>query len=415
MKTFALATLGCKVNQYDGDDIRQRLRGYRQVDFSEAADLYIVNTCGVTSEAEAKARQLLRRAKRTKPDAFLVLTGCYRPEEEARLRALGVDLFVSNAQKVRLPEMLDSKQVERSNDKARRFTNRTRVFVKVQDGCDQRCSYCAIPDFRGAPSSRPINEVIDEVRGLIEAGVPEVVLTGIHLGKYGTDIEAAVDLAGLTATILRETAIPRLRLSSLEPQEVTDDLIDLMAAEKRLARHLHLPMQSGSDRILKRMNRPYDSTDLRETVSRIDAAIPNIGLTTDVMVGFPGESDADFESTLELIESCGFSRLHIFKFSPRPGTPAAAMTETVTEAARSARAAHAKELGERLGAAFSARFVGKTVEVVAEPPKDGIQTGLTGEYLRVRFNQPVAPTGRICSVWVERSEDGLLKGKVQDE
>ncbi len=415
MKTFALATLGCKVNQYDGDDIRQRLRGYRQVDFSEVADLYIVNTCGVTAEAEAKARQLLRRAKRTNPDTFLVLTGCYRPEEQEHLRALGVDLFISNAQKARLPELLDSGQAERAVGGLSGSTRRTRAFVKVQDGCDQRCSYCAIPDFRGAPSSRAIVEVIDEVRDLSAAGVPEVVLTGIHLGKYGVDIEGAVDLAGLTGAILRDTGVPRLRLSSLEPQEVTDDLIELMAAEKRLARHLHLPIQSGSDRILKRMNRPYDSTDLRATVARIESAMPGIGLTTDVMVGFPGESDADFEETLELIESCGFSRLHIFKFSPRPGTPAAVMPEAVAESEKSARAARARALGERLLAEFGARFVGKTVEVVAEPLKNGAQTGLTGEYLRVKFNQPVAPTGRICSVWVERSEDGFLAGRVQDE
>ncbi len=415
MKTFALATLGCKVNQYDGDDIRQRLRAYRQVDFSEAADLYIVNTCGVTAEAEAKARQLLRRAKRTKPDAFLVLTGCYRPEEQERLRALGVDLFISNAQKARLPELLDSEQAERAAGEPSRSTKRTRAFVKVQDGCDQRCSYCAIPDFRGAPFSRAVDDVIDEIGDLSAAGVPEVVLTGIHLGKYGVDFEGTMDLAALTRTVLRETGIARLRLSSLEPQEVTDDLIELMTAEVRLARHLHLPLQSGSDRILKRMNRPYDSAGLKATVARIAGAMPDIGLTTDVMTGFPGESDADFEETLELIESCGFSRLHVFKFSPRPGTPAAVMPETVAETKRSARAARTRELGGRLLAEFGARFVGKTVEVVAEPPKDGAQTGLTGEYLRVKFNQAVAPTGRICSVWVERSEDGFLVGRVQDE
>jgi len=428
MNTFALATLGCKVNQYDGDDIRQRLRGYRQVDFSEAADLYIVNTCGVTAEAEAKARQLLRRAKRTKPNAFLVLTGCYRPEDQERLRALGVDLFVSNTQKARLPELLEHERFgtgvgNSARDEtavpdmrtARSGQERTRAFVKVQDGCDQRCSYCAIPDFRGTPTSRTIDKVIDEVRGLSVAGVPEAVLTGIHLGNYGLDLEGTPDLALLTAVLLRETGIPRLRLSSLEPQEVTDDLIELMSAEKRLARHFHLPLQSGSDRILERMNRPYDSAGFRETVSRVKRMIPDIGLTTDVMVGFPGESNTDFEETLELIESCGFSRLHVFKFSPRPWTPAAAMPETVAETERSSRAARTRELGGRLGAKFGASFVGKRVEVVVEPPKAGAQTGLTGEYLRVEFNQPVAPAGRICHVWVERSENGFLEGRIQDE
>ncbi len=414
MKTFAIATLGCKVNQYDGDDVRRQLKGYGEVDFSDRADLYIVNTCGVTAEAEAKARQLLRRAKRNNPGAFLVLTGCFRPEDRDQLRSLGVDLFVPNAQKARRAELLDDEHAREGADETLGSTKRTRVFIKVQDGCDQHCSYCAIPSFRGALSSRPLDEVVEEVRALGAAGVPEVVLTGIHLGKYGVDLDEPADLAGLVAALLQKTTVPRFRLSSLEPQEVTGDLIELMASERRLAPHLHLPLQSGNDRILAQMNRPYDSAGFKATVSRIDQAVPGIGLTTDVMVGFPGETEAEFVETLTLLESGGLSRLHVFKFSARPGTPAATMPGAVSEAVKSARASRARELGQILLRDYCAGFVDRIVETVPEPPRDGAQTGLTGEYLRVKFNQALAPIGRICQVRVEKSEDGFLLGRVQD-
>lgn len=417
MKTFALATLGCKANQYDGTDIKRQLSDYREVDFGAPANLYIINACGVTNEAEAKARALISRARRAAPQSRLVLTGCYRPAEAERLASLGVDLFVPNTDKQRLRALLaDSAPTPPTptvgtNGKPKRV----RAFVKVQDGCSQRCSYCAIPDFRGPSVSRRLEEVVSEVESLAQAGVPEVVLTGIHLGHYGLDLPGETGLVRLVSALLDDTTIPRLRLSSLEPNEVSNELIRLLVDEPRIARHLHLPLQSGSDRILKSMNRPYDTPTFLKQVESLRAALPVIAITTDIMVGFPGETEADFADTLALAEAAQFSRLHVFKFSPRPGTPAADFTNTVPEPDKTARSARLRELSRRLQSDFAADFVGSTVETIIEPPSDGVQTGLTGEYLRVKFNRVVGSAGTIHPTLVESSADGFLIGRVLND
>jgi threonylcarbamoyladenosine tRNA methylthiotransferase MtaB len=398
MKTFALTTLGCKVNQYEGESLRKQLSGYRPVAFGEPADIYIINTCGVTGEAESKARQLIRRARRTAPEALVVLTGCFPEAHVPQLKELGVDWFVGNEDKAGLAERLLATGGGASGHECKAEHPRTRIFIKAQDGCDEACSYCAIPMFRNRLLSRPVREIVEEIRGAAAGGAAEAVLTGIHLGKYGVDLAGKPPLTKLVSNILASTGLRRLRLSSIEPQEITTELIDIMEDEPRVARHLHIPLQSGSDRVLSAMNRRYTAREFLRLIQVLRRRLPDLGLTTDVMVGFPGETDDDFLETMKVAEAAGFSRLHIFKFSPREGTAAASMGDRVAPEIVAERAAALKALGQQLGARFAAKFVGRPVSVVIEAEKDGKRFGLTGEYLRVKFDQAAFPTGSLVEV-----------------
>lgn len=410
MKTYALVTLGCKVNQYEGDRLKAQLTGLTNVPFGRAADLFIINTCSVTAEAEAKARQLVNRAKRTAPDALVVLTGCWPKAQTDNFRSLGVDLFFDNTAKADLVKSLPLRGAIRSPATANiAVTIRTRAFVKVQDGCDQFCSYCSIPLFRGRLASRPSDAVIGEIAAIVNAGVPEVVLTGIHLGKYGVDIGDGSDLVGLINAILKATALPRLRLSSIEPLEVTDELIGLLAVEARLAKHLHIPLQSGSDSILAAMNRNYSAGAYLSLVKKLRKDLPDIGLTTDIIVGFPGESEADFQATSATIKEAAFSRLHIFKYSARPDTAAASLPDRISPAAKKERAARLKEIGSALSADFAARFIGRHISVVVERSQRGRQNGLTSQYVRAKFEQaPDIADNPLDAVGIKTESDILI-------
>ncbi|HEB12322.1 MAG TPA: radical SAM protein, partial [Actinobacteria bacterium] len=264
MQTYAIATLGCKVNQYEGETLKGQLSQLVPVAFGQPADLYIINTCSVTAEAEAKARQLIGRARRGAPGALVVLTGCWRDVETENLKTLGVDLFFNNSEKQDLLKRLPLKLDTRPAGSTAKASSRTRLVVKVQDGCDESCAYCAIPGFRDRLISRPKAEIVREIDRGVDAGANEVVLTGIHLGKYGVDLSGDPSLTEVINGILDKTSLKRLRLSSIEPQEITDELIGLMASTTRLARHLHIPLQSGSDTILRSMNRRYRSADYLE-------------------------------------------------------------------------------------------------------------------------------------------------------
>jgi len=414
MKTYALVTLGCKVNQYEGDRLKAQLTGLTNVPFGGAADLFIINACSVTAEAEAKARQLVNRAKRTAPDALVVLTGCWPKAQTDNFRSLGVDLFFDNAAKADLVKSLPLRGAIRSPATVNTVvTTRTRAFVKVQDGCDQFCSYCSIPLFRGRLASRPSDAVIGEIAAMVNAGVPEVVLTGIHLGKYGVDIGGGgSDLVGLINAILKATALPRLRISSIEPLEVTDELIGLLAVEARLAKHLHIPLQSGSDKILAAMNRNYSAGEYLSLVKKLRKDLPDIGLTTDIIVGFPGESEADFLATLATIMEAAFSRLHIFKFSARPDTAAASLPGRISPAAKKERAARLKEIGSALSADFAARFIGRHISVVVERSQKGRQNGLTSQYVRAKFERaPDISDNPFDAVGIKTEADVLIARK----
>lgn len=443
MITVAFATLGCKVNQAETEALAERFAaaGYRLTNFAAPADVYILNTCTVTHIADRKGRQLLRQARRRNPQALVVAMGCYATTDPVALqRATGVDLIVPNQQKERLLELVESAILARqqrirsaTGDEGvlsvetatpgeavpqdlegeplaaglRPLVNaRTRAFVKVQDGCDNFCAYCIVPFARGRPRSIPLPEVVSRVQALALAGYKEVVLTGVHLGLYGSDLvatgqaaakdrsadfsqERAMGLISLVQAILRETTIPRLRLSSIEPQDFDPAFLDLWR-DRRLCRHLHLPLQSGSAATLRRMGRRYTPADFAELVARIRSAIPEIAITTDMIVGFPGESEAEFRESYDFARAMGFARIHVFKFSPRRGTRAAAMPEQVPEQAKQERSHALLALSAESGRAFRAQFIGKVMEVLWEEPvkvnrEKGTKVwdGLTDNYIRV--------------------------------
>jgi len=400
-------TLGCKANLYDTAGMMAALRaaGWRVLagGGGEAAecevDLVVVNSCAVTARAEAKSRQLTRRLRKEHPDALVVLVGCY-PEinRETAARTTGADLALGTADRDRLPEVVaeffgDARPLppavgvtagsapETPPPLPGAFAGeRIRATVKVQDGCEQFCTYCVIPYARGPSRSRPAGEVLEEVEALVGAGFKEIVVTGIHLGAWGLDLcsghhdghhagrpAARVRrLADLAREIAAVPGLARVRLSSIEPLEITDDLIDLVATVPRLCRHLHVPLQSGSDEILKRMNRHYTAAQYLAMVERIRARVPLIGLTTDVMVGFPGETDEDFEATLDVVRRARFSRLHVFRFSRRPGTPAADMPGQVPPRVKKTRSERLIRLGRRLEQEFYEGLIGRVLDVLVE-------------------------------------------------
>lgn len=443
-RTIAVHTLGCKVNQYDSEALLTlfRERGYRPVDFDRAADVYVINTCSVTREGDRKSRQLVRRARRANPDAVVVVAGCYpqtAPGEAAGIP--GVDVILGNRDRRRVVDLVEA--VRRARPGAplgsvenvfrlrefeelpiAAFTGRTRAVVKIQEGCAEFCAYCIIPYARGRPRSRRPEHVRAEVERLAAAGYREVVLAGIHLGAYGRDlapepggggIGGAGDrpgLAGVLRLIHDVEGIVRIRLSSLEPMDTGDALLETMAALPKVCPHLHLPVQSGADRVLARMRRRYTSAEFRRLAARARALLPDLGLTTDVMAGFPGETEEDHRATLELLEEIGFARLHVFPFSPRAGTPAARFPDPVPAAVRERRVAELIALGERLSLAFHRRLVGREVEVLVEEEAggDGRLEGYTPNYVRVRFPGGAELRNRLVRVRVTSADAEGVEG-----
>lgn len=391
MKVY-LRSLGCKLNQSEVEALARRFiaAGCQVVTDAEEADLCVVNTCAVTHIAARKSRRLIRRLHRANPEARIVVTGCYAelfPHEVAKIE--GVELVVGNADKERLVERLGIRGYGLGVTTPipyPLFFNRTRAFVKIQDGCNNRCAYCVIGLARGRERSRPPEEVLAEIGARVEAGCKEVVLTGVNIGAYGRDL--GTSLGRLIEDILTKTAVPRLRLSSIEPWDFDPSLLRLWE-DPRLCRHLHLPLQSGCDATLRRMRRRYTAAEYAELVERAREAIPDLALTTDVIVGFPGETEADFEESLRFVEKMGFARLHVFKYSARPGTPAATMPQQVPCEEKRRRSEAMMALARRGSEEFRRRFLGRTMEVLwerKERRREGrrrIWSGLTDNYIRV--------------------------------
>lgn len=405
-RRVACATLGCKVNQYDSEQMLTLFRraGYEVVDFDQPADVYIINTCTVTGRGAAKSRQLIRSAIRRAPFSVVAVTGCYtqtNPDEVAAIP--GVNLIVGHRDRGRIVELCEEamrrpEPIRAVNDVwlAREFddipldafSQGTRAVVKIQDGCNVFCTFCIIPYARGRPRSRDPESVYEEVERLAEKGYREVVLTGIHLGSYGQDAKGRFTLEEVVERVAAIPGIDRVRLSSLEPRHVSDRLLELMASNPKVCRHLHLSLQSGSETVLRRMKRRYTAAEYRARVERIRSLIPDVGLTTDVIVGFPGETEAEHRESLAFVREMGFSRIHVFPFSPRPGTPAAAMPDPVPRAVKEARTREMIALGEELQQAFHRRFLGQRLEVLAEEEAatdDGWLEGYTDNYIRVRL------------------------------
>jgi threonylcarbamoyladenosine tRNA methylthiotransferase MtaB len=368
-----LATLGCKVNQYETQHVKEFLEanGYREAQSGERADLCIVNTCTVTNEADAQGRQLIRKLGREHPGAAIVVMGCYATREPETLARLpGVVKVIPD--KTRLGEELQEFGVRQLPAGISRFDGHQRAFVKVQDGCLLNCTFCIIPRVRPILRSRPVGEIVDEVARLVDQGYREIVLTGIHLGHYGIDLSRGKpreQWSRLWRLLDRLGALPgefRVRLSSLEAAEVRDDLVRALANNPRVCPHLHLCLQSGSDRILARMGRRYRSAGFLERCRRLGAALDQPAFSTDVIVGFPGESDADFEETCRVVREAGFVKLHVFPFSPRRGTPAAEMPDRIPSPVVAERRARLSALERELHEAYLRSLIGRRLEVLVE-------------------------------------------------
>lgn len=447
--TFAVTTLGCKVNQADSEAIGEQMSaaGFTQRDFNEIADIYIVNTCTVTHLGDRSSRQLIAQAHRRHPEALLVVTGCYAEMNPKAVAALpGVDLVVGNRSKDALVETIreqwktriqeedaedqggdgvspatmhqvssdrylpvlpidmqhigsdnalafQAAEAEPQPDNPSRLSpltdtklfSRTRVQMKVQDGCNNRCTYCIVPYVRGESRSRSIASIVEHVQRKVHAGFQEIVLTGIHLGDYHPEGDKSYDLGDLISALLRQTEIPRLRVSSLEPEDFRLEWLALWE-NPRMCRHFHLPMQSGSDAILRRMARRYNSARYSTIVTEIKRLIPGVAVSTDIITGFPGETDDDFEQTYQLARELEFAKSHVFRFSPRQGTAAARMKGQVKEEVKKVRSERLLALNEEHSRLFRQRFLGETVQVLIEQAKHGQWEGLTDNYLRVELH-----------------------------
>ncbi|WP_408954869.1 tRNA (N(6)-L-threonylcarbamoyladenosine(37)-C(2))-methylthiotransferase MtaB [Natroniella sp. ANB-PHB2] len=432
MKRVAFYTLGCKVNRYDTEAMIAQFEqpGYQIVDFKREADIYIINTCTVTKQGASKSRKITRRAKRRNPDALVAVVGCYpQVDPEQVMEIAEVDLVVGTKGRSKIVEFIEqaisSKEqlnfVQDMDEKEvfeevpiQNFTERTRATIKIQEGCNQFCSYCIIPYARGSLRSRELDDVMAEAGRLVKHGFQEIVLTGIHLGEYGADKEN-LDLVKLIKELLTIAGLERIRLSSIEGTEVSEELIELIAESEKLCRHLHLPLQSGSDKVLKAMNRPYQVADFKKMIVMIREQVPEIAITTDVIVGFPGESEADFEKTYQLMKELEFSDAHIFKYSKREGTPAAGFKEQVHSKVKKKRSKKLRELTAELARNYQQQFIGQKLEVLLEESRDyktGLLTGLTDNYLRVFVDGADDLAGQLVEVKLKQ-EAGRIIGSLE--
>lgn len=401
MPRIAFYTLGCKVNQQETDSIRKLFEneGYETVPFTSISDIYIINTCTVTQMSDKKSRQIIARAHSLNPNALLVVLGCYAQRAPEEIQNLpGVHLVIGTQYKNRLPQLVknltEQKVVVNSINKAQAFEelpvvrgDRTRVQLKVQDGCDCFCSYCIIPYVRGSVRSKPLNQVKEELDRLGEAGVQEVVLTGIHLMSYGKDLKGKPKLADVVCYASTVRGIGRIRLGSLDPAFIDDRFVSLLesTSKGRLCEHFHLSLQSGSEDVLKRMNRKYTPNEYAAAAKRLRLAFPGCGLTTDIITGFPGETNEDYLETLSFVEQMVFSRIHVFPYSLRTGTKAANMAEQIEKSVKTERTRKLLELGRKLEEDYLNQQIGTTHFVLPEVERSGFCEGYTGSYFRVGF------------------------------
>ena len=430
LKRAATYTLGCKVNQTETETIEGLLQdhGYEIVDFEEIADIYLINTCTVTSQADRKSRQIIRRAQSLgkSRDAVLIVMGCYaQVSAEKILEELGVDLIIGNSQRFFFMDHLNKfladripaayvddimKEKDFEEIKTRRNISRTRAFLKIQEGCQQFCSYCIIPYTRGPLRSKKIEDTIEEIKGLEDAGFKELVLTGIHTGSYGKDFGDAYKLENLLADILKATHTIRLRISSIEPTEVTEELAKLIAKEERLCSHLHIPLQSGHDYILKKMKRPYDTKYFREKLAMIRHYNSDISITTDIMVGFPYETEEHAQATLLFAQEMAFADIHVFKYSPRANTPASLFPEQVPGKEKDRRSRALISLTKKLKEEYMKKFIGRELEVLIEQQEGQYASGHTSNYLKVLI-EGQAVKNQTKKVYIEKAEEDFLIGR----
>jgi threonylcarbamoyladenosine tRNA methylthiotransferase MtaB len=426
----AVATLGCKVNQYDSATIETRLRsdGCTIVAFEPGADVYIVNSCTVTDRADAESGQLARRARRFNPAARVIMTGCFAQVNPQRAAIPEVDHVVGLN---RLPDVVRAvrgemavagERIAADDLRAARevktlgadaFTGQTRAFLKIQEGCDLFCSFCIVPFSRGRSRSVPPRQVLEQLRHLAVRGFQEVVLTGVHLGGYGPDLDPPVGLCDLLEMILEQPPVPRLRLSSIDPQEVTPRLLELLQRGVALCPHLHIPVQAGANEVLRRMRRKYDTQLLHDLGAEIRSRLPTAAIGTDVIAGFPGESDAQFEAGMALLDALPLTYFHVFPYSRRAGTTAAKLPDHVAAATIKRRAQRLRNLGERKRAVFARRFVGQSLPVLVEhaPARDDAWLdGYSRNYQRVRFQGAAGLANHEVMVRIAETDGARLIG-----
>ena len=420
MKKVYIKTLGCKVNQYDGQCILERLKqdNYSVVPDTREADVCIINTCTVTSRSDKKSRTLIRKCIKENPDALMLVTGCGASSAPEDFRSIaGVDCVIKNDEKEVFSSYLTgSNKGHFSLQKVTFFYGHDRIFVKIQDGCNYYCSYCIVPSVRGKPVSKPYEDVIDEVDKLVNNGYREVVLTGINLGLYGKDFGEECALVKLVQELLRIPHLQRIRLSSIEVNLISPEIIRLMAAEKRLCNHFHIPLQSGSDSILKKMKRRYTRDFFVKKINEIRKNVQDVTITTDLMVGFPGESEQDHHMSMDLVEIIGFSKVHLFPFSFRRGVHAEKfMDEQVFPAVIRRRVKELEKVSFKVSNNLKRSFLGRVNKVFIESKRDkttGNLQGLTSNYLHVLVSGDDALMGKIEPVEITGIDKGNLTGHV---
>lgn len=426
MPSVALTTLGCKVNQFETEVMEGlfKERHYQIVSFDEAADFYIINTCSVTHLGERKSRQLIRRAIRLNPQAIVAVTGCYAqvaPKEVEKIE--GVRVLVGTKERHRIVDLAE--QAAKENAMVNAITDimkadvfediplfdlpgRTRAFLKIQEGCANFCTYCIIPYARGPLRSRKLASIKSEAEKLVKAGFKEIVLTGIHLGAYGRDLAEETHLADAVKAVLTIPELKRLRLGSLESIELSPELFRLLCEDERFCRHLHLPLQAGQDDILSAMNRHYTTQKFREMHESIINDVPDIAISTDIIVGFPGETEEMFNQGLHFAKEMDFAKIHVFPYSRREGTPAAAYPNQVSESVKKERALKMQQMADEKAREYRRRFIGKTMPVLLETKHADVIDGLTGNYIRVYLNAENLSCGEIYAVHLEKPyRDGL--------
>ncbi|MTT32506.1 tRNA (N(6)-L-threonylcarbamoyladenosine(37)-C(2))-methylthiotransferase MtaB [Terrilactibacillus sp. BCM23-1] len=426
MPSVAFHTLGCKVNHYETEAIWQLFEknGYERKEFESTADVYVINTCTVTNTGDKKSRQVIRRAIRKNPTAVICVTGCYAQTSPAEVMAIpGVDIVVGTQDREKMIGYIEQYQKEREpingvSDimKARvyeelevpSFTDRTRASLKIQEGCNNFCTFCIIPWARGLLRSRKPEAVIEQAQKLVDAGYKEIVLTGIHTAGYGEDMKDYNFAALLRDLEAKVKGLKRIRISSIEASQITDEVIEVIDKSKVIARHLHIPLQSGSDSILKRMRRKYTTAFFAEKIERLRKALPDFALTSDVIVGFPGETDEEFEETYAFIRDLRFSELHVFPYSKRTGTPAARMENQVPDEIKHARVTRLISLSNQLSKEYASRYENEVLEVIPEEPfnKDsntGEYVGYTDNYLKVKFPASSELEGKLVRVKITQA------------
>ena len=431
MKKAASFALGCKVNQYESEAIAELFaeKGYEIVGIDEEADVYVINTCTVTNFGDKKSRQLIRKVKRQNENAIVAVVGCYAQTAPKELMEIaGVNLVIGTKDRAQIVEMVE--QYDRANGvenhvsdimkervfeplSIQKLANRTRAYLKIQDGCSQYCSYCIIPYARGPIRSREPQEVVAEVKRLAENGFKEVVLTGIHVASYGKD-RRDTSLLDILKQVHEVEGIERIRFSSIEPNVVTEEFAQTMAALPKVCDHFHLSLQSGCDKTLKEMNRKYDTEKYRQAAATLRKYLPKVALTTDIIVGFPGETEEDFRESYAFAEEIGFAKIHVFPYSPNRGTPAAARKDQLLNAVKSERSHTLIQLSDRMAADFLADAVGTDAEVLYERAVgEGIYEGHTTNYMKVHGRSEADLTNRIAKTHITRAEGEMLFGDVE--